>query len=124
MKKTFYYLGIIILFTRMLVSCKPEITMNDKKHFEPPVSFEEATHWADSMVNLMTLEEKITMIGGDRIFFTQALPRLGIPAVMTADATQGVHLRDKWRDSIVYEQVLPKSTAFPSPILLAWQKRK
>jgi len=98
--------------------------MNDKKHFEPPVSFEEATHWADSMVNLMTLEEKITMIGGDRIFFTQALPRLGIPAVMTADATQGVHLRDKWRDSIVYEQVLPKSTAFPSPILLAstWNK--
>lgn len=98
--------------------------MKDQKHYESPVSFETATEWADSLVDLLTLEEKISMLGGDSIFFTTAIPRLGIPSVMMADATQGVHLRKDWRGEITYEEVLPKSTAFPSPILLAstWNK--
>lgn len=108
-----------------LLSCKTEIIMEEGESFKPPVSYEVAYQWADSMVNLMTLDEKISFIGGDRIFFTQAVPRLGIPPVMFADATQGVHLRDNWRGGeIKYKKVLGKSTAFPCPILLAstWNK--
>ncbi|MBN1952967.1 MAG: glycoside hydrolase family 3 C-terminal domain-containing protein [Bacteroidales bacterium] len=94
--------------------------------FEPPVSLEVASAWADSMVGLMTLDEKISLIGGDRIFYTNGIERLGIPPVLFADATQGVHLRDSWfGGEYIYEQALPKSTAFPSPILLAstWNKQ-
>jgi beta-glucosidase len=92
--------------------------------FEPPVSYEKASVWADSIIGLMTLDEKITFIGGDRIFYTNPIPRLNIPAVMMADATQGVHLRDSFFTFAKYRRVLPKSTAFPSPILLAstWNK--
>jgi beta-glucosidase len=124
MRTTFVNLLYIVLFNLVFVGCKSDGKMIEQKRFESLVSFEEATEWADSIVNLMTLEEKVSLIGGDRIFFTNAIPRLGISAVMMADATQGVHLRDKWKDSLVYEQVLPRSTAFPSPILLAsaWNK--
>ncbi len=98
-------------------------TYNSSK-FEPPVSYEKASVWADSIIALMTLDEKITLIGGDRIFFTNPIPRLNIPAVMMADATQGVHLRDSFFTFVKYPKILPKSTAFPSPILLAstWNK--
>ncbi len=92
--------------------------------FEPPVSYEKASEWADSITALMTLDEKITLIGGDRIFYTNPVARLNIPAVMMADATQGVHLRDSFFTFVKYPKILPKSTAFPSPILLAstWNK--
>lgn len=124
MKKTILQIGSLLLIIQLFIACNPDADMIEKKCFEPPVSYEDATNWADSMVGSMTLEEKISMIGGNRIFFTTAIPRLEIPSVMMADATQGVHLRDKWKDEIIYEEVLPKSTAFPSPILLAstWNK--
>jgi len=122
MKRVLFFSVLFILLAALC--CKPETGNKNKKQFFPPVSFEKAAEWADSLLTLMTLEEKITFIGGDRIFFTQAIPRLNISSVMMADATQGVHLRDNWRDEIFYDEVLPRSTAFPCPILLAstWNK--
>ena len=118
MRKTFPYSVFVISLS--IFCCTHEIEIKEKKHFDPPISYEQATVWADSILKLMTLEEKITFIGGDRIFFTQAIPRLNIPSVMMADATQGVHLRDQFRNGeYVYEKVLQKSTAFPCPIMLA-----
>jgi beta-glucosidase len=117
MKRILAYPGIILLL--LVICCKPEHRLRGSKHFSPPVSFEEATCWADSILALMTIEEKINFIGGDRIFFTQAIPRLNIPSVMMADATQGVHLRDHYKNEYIYDQALPKTTAFPCPILLA-----
>jgi beta-glucosidase len=119
MKFTMKYPGIVLAIAITMIGCKTETKLQEKQGFTPPVSYEVATKWTDSIVNLMTLDEKISLIGGDRIFFTNAVPRLNIPAVMMADATQGVHLRDQFREEIKYEKVLPKSTAFPSPILLA-----
>jgi beta-glucosidase len=118
MKTTGPNLVFFFAFLPLLIGCKPEIKSTGEKVFSPPVSYEVAASRADSMIGLMTLEEKISLIGGDRIFFTNAIPRLNIPAVMMADATQGVHLRDHFED-IQYKQILPRSTAFPSPILLA-----
>ncbi len=120
-------LSITILFVSalFLISCgkNPTPPMKERKSFDPPVNYEEASRWADSMVNLMTLEEKTTLIGGVDIFFTHGIPRLNIPSVFMADATQGVHLRTRQRD-VVFEKVLDRSTSFPSPILLAstWNK--
>ncbi|MBN1414826.1 MAG: glycoside hydrolase family 3 C-terminal domain-containing protein [Bacteroidales bacterium] len=110
--------GLILLATLIIVTCKNKTVQPEKPVFTPPVDYEIATMWADSIVNLMTIDEKISFIGGDRIFFTTAIPRLNIPAVMMTDATQGVHLREQFHQ-YKYEKVLPKSTAFPSPILLA-----
>ena len=118
MKTTGPYLVFCFAFISLLIGCRPEIKLTEKKVFYPPLSYDEASNWADSIISLMTQEEKISLIGGDRIFFTNPIPRLNIPAVMMTDATQGVHLRDHFHE-IIYEPVLPKSTAFPSPILLA-----
>jgi beta-glucosidase len=115
----------IVSVALVLLSCKTEPNTGEGESFKPPVSYEVAYQWADSIVSLMTTEEKLSFIGGDRIFFTQAVPRLGISPVMFADATQGIHLRDNWRGGeIKYKKVLGKSTAFPCPILLAstWNK--
>jgi beta-glucosidase len=84
-----------------------------------PLSFEQADQKADSVWKLMTLDEKIAFVGGDRDFFIRPLPRLNLPEVYMVDATQGVHLRDKFRDVDLSEYKLEKSTAFPCPLLLA-----
>jgi beta-glucosidase len=118
MKTTSSGIVFFIAFFVFCTGCKPEIKIPGKEMFSPPVSYEAAKIWADSIVSLMTLEDKINLIGGDSGFFTNSVPRLNIPALMMADATQGVHLRDHFHD-IQLKPVLPRSTAFPAPILLA-----
>lgn len=114
---------IEVLFT---LSCNNQSGKTMKKNivFTPPISHEEASLWADSMVSKMTLEEKASLIGGREIFYTEEIPRLNIPKVLFADATQGVHIRDKF-GKYVFEPALEKSTAMPCPILLAstWNKK-
>jgi beta-glucosidase len=45
----------------------------------------------DSIVRQMTLEEKITYIGGINNFFIRAIPRVGIPELKMSDGPMGVH---------------------------------
>ena len=61
---------------------------------------------AASLVNQMTLDEKIDFIAGARSFYTHAVPRLGIPEIRMADGPQGI------RNNTV-------STLFPCGILTA-----
>ena len=75
--------------------------------FEPPVSYETAMAKADSIIQLMSLEEKIDMIGGHNIFFTKGYEKYGIPAIRFSDATQGISLVD-------FKDHLEKSVAFPA----------
>jgi len=100
-----------ILFTGVVLS------MN--KSFTPPVTFEEAAQKADSIVQQLTLEEKLGMIGGTNSFYIKGLERFGFPDVYMADATQGVHIRDTYRDQTFEIEPMEKSTAFPCPLLLA-----
>jgi beta-glucosidase len=84
-----------------------------------PRTYEQADQKADSLWKLMTLDEKIALVGGYRDFFIRPLPRLNLHEVYMVDATQGVHIRDKFRDIDLSDYRLEKSTAFPCPILLA-----
>jgi beta-glucosidase len=45
----------------------------------------------DSILSRMTLEEKITYIGGINNFFIRPVPRLGIPELKMSDGPLGVH---------------------------------
>ncbi len=82
------------------------------------MSFEDASQWAENILNQMTLAEKCDYIGGIDVFFTKAIPRLGIPRVMFSDATAGVVLRDRFYD-VTYQNAVKTSVAFPAPLLLA-----
>jgi beta-glucosidase len=83
-----------------------------------PLSYETADRKADSLLVLMTLDEKLDYIGGDNFFFTQKIKRLGIPAVPFVDATQGIRLNP----AIInpgWKKPVKKTVAYPAPILLA-----
>ena len=88
------------------------------KPFEPPIAYEEAKRKAVEIVNQLTLEEKISLIGGHNVFFTKGFEKFKVPAMYMSDATQGVNIRAELDDQ------LEKSVAFPSPIALAstWNK--
>src|ERR1700730_11847152 len=44
----------------------------------------------ESILSRMTLEEKIDLLGGENKFGIRGVPRLGVPAMMTADGPFGV----------------------------------
>jgi beta-glucosidase len=83
------------------------------KPFQPPVSYQEADRRADSILKLMTMEEKISFIGGYNSFYIKGFEKYHMPSLYLSDATQGVHLRKQ------LSKGLEKSTAFPSPLALA-----
>jgi len=60
----------------------------------------------DQILNQMTLEEKIDLIGGTHDFYTRPIPRLHIPSLRMSDGTMGVHNYGP-------------TTAYPAPIALA-----
>jgi beta-glucosidase len=61
---------------------------------------------ADDLLAKMTLEEKVTLLGGDRTgFATKPIERLGIPGMTMTDGPVGV----RWE----------KSTAFPAGVAMA-----
>ncbi|MCX7987587.1 MAG: glycoside hydrolase family 3 C-terminal domain-containing protein, partial [Bacteroidales bacterium] len=87
--------------------------MNSFEPFSSPVKFEQADSAALLLLSKMTLEEKISMLGGHNMFYTQGIDRLGIPALLMSDATAGVRMLDHIKGKI------GKSTAFPCPVALA-----
>ena len=93
MKQVYICLGLVFL---ILFSCtKPYQNKN--------LSVEERT---DDLLNRMTLEEKIDMLGGYENFNIRPLERLGIPMIRMADGPVGV-------------RNYGKSTAYPASIGLA-----
>ena len=86
--------------------------------FSPPIAYDNARAKAVSILNQMTVDEKISLIGGHNVFFTKGFERFKVPTMYLSDATQGVNIRSHLDDQ------LEKSVAFPSPIALAstWNK--
>jgi beta-glucosidase len=107
-----------ILTTIVQIAMMSQTLKNEAKGFQP-LSYAQADKKADSVLKLMTLDEKIALVGGDRTFFIRPLPRLSLGEVYMSDATQGVHLRKEFRDVDLSKYQLEKSTAFPCPLALA-----
>ena len=86
--------------------------------FQPPITYEDAKEQALNILDQMTIDEKISLIGGHNMFFTKGFEKFNVPAMYLSDATQGVNIRAHLDDQ------LEKSVAFPSPIALAstWNK--
>ena len=86
--------------------------------FSPPIAYNDAKEQALKILNQMTIDEKISLIGGHNMFFTKGFEEFKVPAMYLSDATQGVNIRSHLDDQ------LEKSVAFPSPIALAstWNK--
>jgi beta-glucosidase len=59
-----------------------------------------------SLLAQLTLEEKISLLGGDREFYVRPIPRLGLPEIKMADGPLGV-------------RNYGKSTAYPATVALA-----
>lgn len=111
MKKTLIYMGLlafIIIFTQ----CKQKPMKEAFVPFKPLISYEDAGKRADSLLNLMSIDEKIELIGGHNLFFTQGFEKYKIPQFYFSDATQGVHIRKE------LSNLMEKSVAFPCPLAL------
>jgi beta-glucosidase len=117
MKPTLFLILLSILI--ITTSCVQKSEKSPKEEGFVPLSFEEADNKADSVLALMTLEEKLAYVGGYKSFFIRPIERLKLPEVYFSDATQGIHIRYKYRGEIDLSNNQPeKSTAFPCPILL------
>ena len=86
--------------------------------FQPPIAYDDAKAQALKILTQMTMDEKISLIGGHNVFFTKGFEKFNVPALYLSDATQGVNIRPELPNQ------LEKSVAFPSPIALAstWNK--
>lgn len=82
------------------------------------LNWDDAYSWADQKLTELTLDEKLDMTVGYEEFFFKGFPEKGIPYLYMSDATKGVHLRPELKDTTHIRQ-LERSTAFPSPIMLA-----
>lgn len=114
----------LILVCMGCYSCtKPVVAQEYKtdKVFQPfktPIPYSKAKERAVEILDKMTIDEKISLIGGHNVFFTKGFEKFNVPAMYLSDATQGVNIRSHLDDQ------LEKSVAFPSPIALAstWNK--
>jgi beta-glucosidase len=84
------------------------------KVFNPLDNYQRASKRADSLCNLLTLDEKLDLIRGYKSFNIAPIPKHNIPKITMSDASQGLRLVDT---AIVNST--PASTAFPAPIVLA-----
>ena len=118
LKRSYLLVQLVICIFLFCFKSFGQSQMENKDEFKP-LSYEQADQMADSVMALMSLEEKIDYIGGDRNFLIRPISRLNLGEVYMSDATEGVHIRENYRDADLSMYQLEKSTAFPCPISLA-----
>jgi beta-glucosidase len=92
-----------LIFLGMMIMVVPA-TPQSQHQANPPRG--EVEKRVEALLNKMTLEERITLIGGINDFYIRALPRLGLPALRMSDGPMGVH-------------DYGETTAYPAGIALA-----
>ncbi|MHB1023026.1 MAG: beta-glucosidase [Acidobacteriaceae bacterium] len=105
-RKSIVYMALLLLAPFSFVNSRAATLQSNDSADTPAVE-----QRVDKLVQQMTLDEKLQMIGGTRGFFTQAVPRLGIPELKMSDGPMGVRT---WGPT----------TAYPAGIGLAatWDK--
>lgn len=107
-----------LLLVSILISCNmnneslPIVKNKEVVPFQPPVAYAEAHSRADSIVQSMSIDDRIDLIGGHNFFFVKGIESAKLPPLYLSDATQGVHIRKDLDDQ------LEKSVAMPCPIML------
>jgi beta-glucosidase len=89
-----------LVFLAMLIIASPATSQRQHQ------SSAEVEKRVETLLGKMTLEEKISLIGGIDDFYIRALPRLGLPALRMSDGPMGVH-------------DYGETTAYPAGIALA-----
>ena len=110
---------MILLASSLIAQQTKDNSVNDTMNNFTSLSYDEADAKAEEVLQLMTLDEKIAYVGGDKSFFIREIPRLNIKEVYMTDATQGVHIRQSFDNLDLSKYQLEKSTSFPCPICLA-----
>jgi beta-glucosidase len=102
----------------------PSCGSNKTLHGNNPAFNEHYEHAIDSVLKLMTLEEKIALIHGNGKFISAGVPRLGIPELIYTDGPTGIREemeRDTW---VPLHLTTDSVTFFPTGTALAatWNK--
>ncbi|MDH3321767.1 MAG: glycosyl hydrolase, partial [Flavobacteriaceae bacterium] len=84
-----------------------------------PSEKEGIDHKIDSIIALLTLEEKVAMCHAQSKFSTPGVPRLGIPEVWMSDGPHGVRGEINWDDWGYANWTNDSITAFPALTCLA-----
>lgn len=69
-----------------------------------------------SIINQMTLEEKVSLLSGKGAWHTQPIERLGIPSIMVSDGPHGLR---KPREKSIAVNDSVKATCFPTAVTVA-----
>ncbi len=95
--------------------------MTDLQHdAAPPTAEDIGAMLADTpegVVARLTLEEKASLTSGSSFWFTQAVPRAGIPEVMLTDGPHGVRKQRAGGDQLGLADSMP-ATCFPPAVAL------
>ena len=91
-KYVILFIVVSIAFSFFYSQMKGQSVKKEKEQFQS-LSFKLADTKADSLLTLMTQDEIISLVEGDRSFFIRPFPRLNLPEVYMTDATGGVHIR-------------------------------
>ena len=80
---------------------------------------EKLEHKIDSIISILTLEEKVAMCHAQSKFSTKGVERLGIPEIWMADGPHGVRAEISWDDWAYAGWTNDSITAFPALTCLA-----
>ena len=103
-----------ILICTVLYSCAKPVNQKFKTDimfhpFNPPIAYNDAKKQAIEILNQMTIDEKISIIGGYNMFYTKGFEKFKIPALYLSDATQGVNIRPELPNQLEKIGCFPKS---------------
>jgi beta-glucosidase len=112
-----YYKTIFcLLITVLITSCQNQKSSDPKTN---TLDSEQVEAKIDSIIGLLTLEEKVEMCHAQSKFSTKGVERLGIPEIWMADGPHGVRAEISWDDWSYAGWTNDSITAFPALTCLA-----
>ena len=109
-----FYLYILILFIITGCNKSKDIAINTKDSNSAEIEAK-----IDSILPLLTLEEKVDLCHAQSKFSTKGVDRLGIPEIWMADGPHGVRAEISWDDWAYAGWTNDSITAFPALTCLA-----